>query len=234
MPNAFLYYTPQADVQDLLAPVQFTALDTNSEQTVRRVRRAIRQSYAEINAALKIGGYTVPVENSTKSLTTGAESASATTTTDVAITAGGGASFAVGNTVRVHGLLTDVISDEFTGIVAISTDTLTLEFLENGYDTGATVELCSEGYLFLANVNAKGAAVKILQGVTVGLGKSKNAHLEDYKAWYDDCLTQIREGEVDLDGLTKVSGGVFISTYHSDNAGASDIPDRTVLMGTEF
>lgn len=227
----FLYYCSLLDVKDWLFDIAFVDTDANTKFTDARLRRAISRSYAEINTALKTGNYGVPVTNSTKSLIEGAETASMSPV-DIAITAGDGENFQAGDTVRIHGLATTPYNDEFAGIVKVATDTLTVDSLVNAYDAGATVELCTLGFLHLREINAQGAALKILFGKVVGQAKSRNEKIVDLRTEYKEQLDALKSHEVVLDGLTDLS---HISTYQSDNPDNLSVTSQPVVtLNMEF
>ena len=99
----FLYYCSLQDVKDNLLNFRFD--ESGSKLTVKVLRKAISKAYGQLSAALKAGGYSVPVTNSVKTLTTGAEAAS-TSPVVIGVTAGDGSNFSISDTVRIHGLLT--------------------------------------------------------------------------------------------------------------------------------
>jgi len=228
----FLYYCSLQDVKDWLFDVAFVETDQLTVFDDRRLRRAIGRAYGEINGALKSGGYDVPVSNSVKTVTQGAETASTTDPVVIAVASGDGINFSSGDTTRIHGVSTTPYKDEFVGVVLVATDNVTVEYLENDYDSGATVELCSEGYLYLRECNAKGAAAKLLFGKIVGQAKSRNEKITTLLDEYNACLKLIRDGDVDLDGLT--AGASVVDTYFTDNPSATDVSDRVVTANMEF
>ena len=218
----FLYYCSLQDVKDNLLNFDFTT--SSHKLTAKVLRKAIARAYGQLNAALKAGGYSVPVTNSVKTLTTAAESASDAPVV-IAVTAGDGENFSIGDTVRIHGLLTSTTfyEDEFVGIVLISTDNITVEFLEDGYDSGATMELCTEGYIFLRDCLASGAAYLASKGLhtkDVEVDSMLDRMRDDFK----DCLKNLREGEIELDGLDKDLNVTFIETFQTENSDAEVDP----------
>lgn len=218
----FLYYCSIQDVKDNLLNFNFTA--SSAKLTAKVIRKAISRAYGQLNAALKKGGYLIPVTNSVKTLTTAAESASDAPVV-IAVTAGEGANFSIGNTVRIHGLLTSstFYEDEFVGIVLISTDNITVEFLEDGYDSGATMELCTEGYIFLRHCLANGAAYLASKGLHTK-DIEVDSMLDRMRDDFNDCLKNLREGEIELDGLDKDPATIFIETYQTENSDAEVDP----------
>ncbi len=217
----FLYYCSLQDVRDLLLNFK-TGTSDNLKPKV--LRKAISRAYGQLNAALKTGGYSVPVTNSVKTLTDAAETASDDPVV-IAVTAGDGENFSIGSTVRIHGLFTtsSQYEDEFVGIILIATDNITVEFLEDGYDTGATMELCTEGFLFIRQCLANGGAYIASKGLHTK-DVEVDSMLDRMRDDFNDCLEKLRNGEVELDGLDKDSGTVFIETFQTQNTDAEVDP----------
>ena len=211
----FLYYCSLQDIKDNILNLVLTG--TSAKLTAKVLRRATSKAYGELNAALKKGGYSVPVTNSIKTLTTGAKTASDDPVV-IGVTAGEGSNFPIGSTVRIHGLLTtsSQYEDEFVGIILIATDDITVEFLEDGYNLGATMELCTEGFLYLRNCLSIGAASKAAQGLLVK-DIEASSNLDRMLDQWNKCLEEIRKGEVELDGLDKDPTTTFIDTFQTQN-----------------
>jgi len=228
----FLYYCSVMDVKDEIFDSPDLTQDAHKPYDDRRIMRFIAKAYAEINGALKAGGYDVPITNSTKTLTLADEKADSINQVVIGVTAGDGANFEPGDTVRIHGKSTTLYNDEFVGIVNVSTDNLTVQYLENDYNVGSTVELCTEGALYVKSCNALGAAAKILLSKAARQDENKNKEIGALLKEYHRCLEQLRKGEIVLDGLT--TGGSVISTYFVDNSDATDVADRTATMIMEF
>lgn len=216
----FLYYCSLQDIKDNLLNFVFTG--TSAKLTSKVLRRSIAKAYGQLNAALKAGGYSVPVTNTVKTLTTGAETASDDPVV-VAVTAGDGSNFAIGDTVRIHGKKTAAYNDEFTGIILITTDDITVEFLDEDYDLGATMELCTEGYLFIRQCLANGGAYVASKGLHTK-DIEVDSMLDRMRDDFNDCLQRLRDGEIELDGLTKDPATTFIETFQTQNAGAEVDP----------
>jgi hypothetical protein len=214
----FLYYCTVDDIEDHLVNLKQSFGDTNNLNFKRR-RRFISHIYGEINAALSQGKYQVPVTNSSKA-TTNALTAS---NDNVAITASDGSLFAAGNTVRVHGTSSNQHKDEFVGVVLVSSNTVTVEFLENSYDNGSTIELCTSATIYLRRVNAIGAALLGIGGLAIGQGRSRNEKLADLQDQYNACLKEIREGTLNLAGLTVQTASDLIDSYQAANSNDTDV-----------
>lgn len=215
----FLYYCSLDDVKDALLNAVKDWAVTTLKLSDPKIRGHIRRAYAELNGAMAKGGYTVPAVNATKTTITGAVTATEDATATAEIV-GDGTGFAAGDTVRVHGLLTGstVYKDEFVGLVVVSGNALTFERFENAYDAGATVELCTEGFVYLNSCNTTGAAYKTLASITVGQARAKNDRVDELKAKWDECLKALKQGEVILDGLALGSANVAIESFQTNNA----------------
>jgi len=221
----FLYYCSVGDVQDdILNLKQSFASGKNLEFTLRR--RLISRAYSKINSALKKGGYSVPVTNSVKQVISESLTASDNV---VSFTVTDGTKFSIGDTVRIHGQSGSSYNDEFTGIVQINGNVLTVEFLENSYNSDQTCELCSDGYLYLRDCNAIGASAAGLNAVAVGQGRSRNEKIDIQFDLFQKCLDDLASGNVVLDGLTRSDS--TIETYQSKNPDNADVsPVFTVDM----
>ena len=212
----FPYYCSTNDVDSEL--LTLTVATASTGKVDRSVKRAfISQSYAEINACLAAGGYTLPVLNTVKQTITGAITASddlvSFTITDESV-------FDVAKTVRLHGQSGNAISSEFTPIVAITGSVLTVEFAENSYNASSTCELCTDGFLYLRNCNTLGASYRAVNALAI-----KNPDLSDkaadMKEVYQMLLKDIKEGNILLPGLSK--GGSFIETLQTNDSDENEI-----------
>lgn len=225
----FLYYCSLQDVKDNL--LNYDTATANRKLIDKILRKAISKAYGELNAALKQGGYTVPVMNSVKTLMDDAEVAS---TAPVVIGVADAGDFSIGDVVRIHGLLTSstLYEDEFTSIVLIASNNITVEFLEDSYDASATMELCTQGFLYLRSCLADGAAFYAARNLQAKGSELKDS-IEDMGENFRKCLDDLKERKVSLDGLTLESGSVFISTWASDNSEQTDA-DPIITMDKDF
>ncbi len=217
----FLYYCSIVNVQNALRNVVKAWTDANRPFDDTEVRDFISQAFGELNAALATGGYTLPVTNSTKTTITGAVTASDNITVEAVADA---SSFAVGKTVRVHGPETtgdDVYNDEFVGIVLISSNNVTFEYFKLAYDLGATMELCTDGYLFLRRALITGASFYMLDSLILGQAKAENSRVDNLEKRWNNILKDLRDRKIKLDGLT--ADETFIATYQTDNPDADDV-----------
>jgi len=185
------------------------------EHTIKRL--FISQAYGEINSALKAGGYSVPVLNTVKQAISGSITASdnvrSFTITD-------GTAYSISQTVRIHGQTGNIFNSEFVPIVGISTNVLTVEFAKNAYDADSTCELCTLGFLHLRNCNTLGATYRALNALAIeDLDLSDKADKLENK--FDACLTDLKEGNILLDGLTQ--GGDFIESIQTADTDTDNI-----------
>jgi len=210
MATGYFYYCSDLDVQDELLNLDF---GSNSTMTEAARISAIGKSYGEINAAAAKGGYTVPVENTVRQDVTGALAAA---TSQVAITVSDGTKYSVGQTLRVHGESGNNHKDEFIPIALIATDVLTVPVLRNSYDDAPdpTAELCLEGFLYLRDCNAKGGAVKLFRGLGMRTA-NPNAKLTSLTEEYNQCLTDLAEGTINLEGLPL--GNAVAISFQTEN-----------------
>ena len=214
-------YATITDVKDEIINVDF---GTSSNLTLARLVRLKSKITGEINSALESGGYSAPAVASTATTTAGAEKAS-TDTEVIGVATGDGATFstalAAGNTtIRIYGLSSNDFNDEFAEMVAVSGDNITVYALENGYDTGATVELVEEGFKQLNNIESKGAAARALNAMEVR-SPDRNEKVDEMMKWYRTCISQLIKGEMKLDGFSQRSGA--ITSWQNDNSGDEDV-----------
>lgn len=226
MATGYFYYCSDLDAQDELFNLDF---GTNSTMTEAVRISAIGKAYGEINAAAAKGGYTVPAENAIRQDVTGALAAA---TSQVAITVSDGIKFSVGQTLRVHGESGANHKDEFVPIALIASNVVTVPVLRNSYDDvpDPTAELCLDGFLYLRDCNAKGAAVKLFRGLGMRTA-TPNAKLVELSKEYNQCLLDLAEGNINLEGLA-IGNAVAISwqTENSSDASVDPVITRTRIF----
>ncbi len=223
----FLYYCSIVNVQNALKNAVKSWSDANRPFDDTEVRDFISQAFGELNAALATGGYTLPVTNSTKTTVTGALTAADTIKAEAVADASG---FSVGKTVRIHGPGTGTIyNDEFVGIVLIASNTVSLEYIKLPYNAGATMELCTDGYLFLRRALITGASFYVLDSLILGQAKAENSRVDNLEKRWNNILKDLRDRKIKLDGLT--ADETFIETYQTNNPDAADVgPIFTIDM----
>jgi len=212
----FPYYCSTNDVESEL--LNLTVANAATGKLDRSVKRAfISQSYGEINAALARGGYTLPVLNTVKQAISG----SITAVDDVvSFTVTDGTAYSISKTVRIHGQSGNDFFSEFTAIVGISTNVLTVEFAENSYDADSTCELCTDGFLYLRNCNTLGAAYRAVNALAIK-NPDMSEKAADMREIYQMLLDDIKEGNIELPGLTM--GGKFIETLQTADSDENNI-----------
>ena len=208
----FPYYCSANDIDNEL--INLTVATASTGKLSNSIQRLfISQSFGEINAALAAGGYTLPVLNATKQAISGGITASDDV---VSFTVTDGTAYSISKTVRVHGQTGSNFNSEFTPIVGISTNVLTVEFAKNSYDADSTCELCTDGFLHLRNCNTMGAAYRALNALSIKQGRSLNEKAGELKEMYQMCLDDIKDGNVLLDGLTR--GGLFLQSIQTQDS----------------
>ena len=212
----FPYYCSTNDVENEI--LNLTVANAATGKLDRSVKRAfISQSYGEVNAALSKGGYDLPVLNSVKQPIT-----QAITAVDdvVSFTVTDGDAYDISKTVRLHGQSGDDFYSEFTPIVGIVSDILTVEYAENSYDADSTCELCTDGFLYLRNCNTLGAAYRAVNALSIK-NPDMSEKADDMREVYQMCLADLKDGGVLLPGLSQ--GGSFIETFQTNNDDENDI-----------
>lgn len=202
-------YCSILDVQDELINLDF---GTNTNLTDARLNRLRSGVNGEINVALATGGYTVPVSLTTTTTTSGAEAASTDTEAIEVVSA---SAFSAGDTIRIEGLSTTTWNDDFTDVVSIATNTMTVFALGKGFDAGATVTLITEGYKKLREMEKIGTALKALNTISVREGRSDNSKISRMREWYDAQYAMLMNGELNLPGLS--TGNSFIQNAQTDD-----------------
>ncbi len=212
----FPYYCSTNDVENEI--LNLTVANAATGKLDRSVKRAfISQSFGEVNAALAAGGYTLPILNSVKQAITQAITAA----DDVrSFTVTDGTAYDISKTVRIHGQSGNDFYSEFTAIVGIATNVLTVEFAENSYDEDSTCELCTDGFLYLRNCNTLGAAYRAVNALSIK-NPDMNEKASEMREVYEMCLADLKDGGILLDGLSQ--GGSFIETFQTNNDDENDI-----------
>ncbi len=212
----FPYYCSTNDVESEI--LNLTVANAATGKLDRSVKRAfISQSFGEINAALARGGYTLPVLNTVKQAISGAITAADDV---VSFTVTDGTEYDISKTVRIHGQSGNDFYSEFTAIVGISTNVLTVEFAENSYDADSTCELCTNSFLYLRNCNTLGAAYRALNALAITNPQLSEKATEMMEV-YQMCLDDLKEGNILLDDIAK--DGSFIETFQTNNSDENDI-----------
>ncbi len=212
----FPYYCSTNDVDNEI--LNLTVASASTGKLDRSVKRAvISQSFGEVNAALAKGGYTLPVLNTTKQAISGAITA---VDDVVSFTVTDGTEYDISKTVRIHGQSGNDFFSEFTAIIGIATNVLTVEFAENSYDADSTCELCTNGFLYLRNCNTLGAAYRAVNALSIK-NPDFSEKATEMREVYEMCLADLKDGGVLLDGLAQ--GGSFIETLQTNDDDENNI-----------
>lgn len=212
------YYCSYQDVKEALAnlPISF---GTNGAADITTARNHISRAYGAMSGALSAGGYTVPVALPVKTLLSSTITASDNL---VALTIGSGESetnedFPVGSTIRINGTPSGITArDEFVNVVDhTSNKVIRVEWAKNTYTGTITIELCTEGFLFLRQCNTIGAAGSLLTALNIKRDSS-DENADNFIEEFESCLKQLRRGDIRLDGL--VVGGNFIESLQTENS----------------
>ena len=219
----FYGYCSGNDVEDHLISNELAMAATKS-LNIRRRRRFITQGYAAVNAALQKGGYNVPLTNAYKTTIAAGVSNSNNV---VSITLTDSDNFSVGNIVRIHGSNGSNYNDEFVAIVNLDTDTdvAVVDYLENSYDSGSTIEVCTDGFLFARKANSIYAALLSLDGLVVAQGRSRNDKVSFLHDLWMECKEAMESGNVP--GVSQ--SGVVFSSFQTNNPS-----DKLVTNGFAF
>jgi hypothetical protein len=213
---AFPYYCSRQDVKDVLLELDrsFGTNTTNNNLYDSRLRRFISMAYARINAAMAKGSYQIPATNSTSQTFSSSLTASQNVVTINQVQ--DGTAFSVGDTVRIHGTTGSVYADEFTNVVAISSDLVDVEFLQKSYDANGTIEIVTVGMEILRHINAQGAALLAMGGLTLGFATSENSKTSELADAFNADLNAIASGELRLVSVPRNTATTYAVKESSD------------------
>jgi len=219
------YYATLRDVKDKLVSID-KLFGTNGKLTDTVLLNQISLAYGDIHAAAAIGGYNVPLTNTQVSTLSAGPSASAV---PIALGITDITKIATGDLAFIHGASGTAFLAEFVGVVNIDTTakTAVVMFLRNAYDSGVTIEKCTEAFKIFRQCNAIAAAMGALNSTTVGQSIGINQKVATFVGFLEKCLKGLMEGTLAIDGLTKKSGA--IKTFQSENPDAIDVKN-----GPEF
>jgi len=216
---SYPYYCAVQDVQDVLIEFDrsFGSDTTAVNLDDNKITRFISMAFGRINASIYQGRYTTPAANTTKQVITNSLTASTSTAEQVRTLnqVEDGTLFTAGDTVRLHGPSGVTYSDEFTQVVAVSNDLVDVLYLKNSYDALSTVEIVLPGMETLRHLNAQGAALLAVGGLTLGFSTEENSKEGSLATEFNNELTLIQEHKIALPGLARVDP---VTTYIRDNA----------------
>ena len=218
------FYCTLNDVKDKLTSMEMS-FGTSGNLTDTVLNNAISAALGDINGAAGMGGYALPVVNgSVTTINAGATaSANAVTLGIVDIT-----KITAGDLVFIHGASGSTFNAEFVGVVNVDTTakTAVVLFLRQAYNSGSTIETCSQAFKVFRECNAISAAMKALNSTTVGQSIGKNEKVSTFEGFLAKCLKGLMEGTIALDGLSKRTGA--IKTFQTENPDATDVKNGPV------
>lgn len=218
------YYATLRDVKDKLVSID-DLFATDGKLTDVVLLNQISLAYADIHAAAAIGGYDIPLVNSDVTTLSAGPSAS---TVPVALGVTDITKIAAGDIAFIHGASGSAYLAEFVGIVNVDTsaETAVVMFLRNAYDSGVTIEKCTEAFKVFRQCNAIAAAMGALNSTTVGQSLGRNDKVAEFVGFLAQCLKGLREGTMAITGLTKKTGA--IKTFQTENPNEIDVKDGPV------
>jgi len=218
------FYATLEDVKDKLVSID-KLFDTSGKLTDTVLLNQISLAYADIHAAAAIGGYSVPLVNSDVTTLSAGSSAS---TVPVALGITDITKIAAGDIAFIHGASGTAYLAEFVGVVNVDTTakTAVVMFLRNAYDSGVTIEKCTEAFKTFRQCNAIAAAMGALNSTTVGQSIGINAKVATFEGFLAKCLKGLMEGTIAISGLTKKTGA--IKTFQTENPNEIDVKDGPV------
>jgi len=219
------YYATLDDVKDKLVSID-TLFATDGKLTDTVLLNQISLAYADIHAAAAIGGYDIPLVNGDVTTLSAGPSASAV---PVALGIADITKLAVGDLAFIHGASGSAYLAEYQGIVNIDTSAKTAVVLRlrNAYDSGITIEKCTEAFKVFRECHAIAAAMAALNSTTVGQSIGRNEKVAEFVGFLAQCLKGLREGTMAISGLTKKTGA--IKTYQTENPNADDVVNAPVF-----
>lgn len=218
------YYATLRDVKDKLVSID-KLFGINGKLTDVVLLNQISLAYADIHAAAAIGGYNIPLVNTDVSTLSAGPSAS---TVPVALGIADISKIAAGDLAFIHGASGTAFLAEFVGVVNVDTTakTAVVMFLRNAYDSGVTIEKCTEAFKIFRQCNAIAAAMGALNSTTVGQSIGINAKVATFEGFLAKCLKGLMDGTLALEGLTKKSGALI--SYQTENPNAVDVKNGSV------
>ena len=221
------YYCTLEDVKDQLVSID-KLFGTAGKLTDDVLLNLISLAYAEIHSAAAIGGYGIPIVNGDVTTLSAGPSLSAV---PVALGIADITKLAIGDLAFIHGASGTAYLAEFQGIVNIDTSakTAVVMRLRNAYDSGVTIESCTEAFKIFRKCNAIAAALEAMSSTTVGQAIGKNTKVTSMESFLKNCLKGLMEGSMFIDGLSKKSGG-GIKSYQTENPNNDDVKNSPVFQ----
>jgi len=214
------FYCTIDDVKDKLISID-KMFGTSGKLTDDVLLNHISLTYGDIHAAAAIGGYDIPLINGDVTTLSAGPSLSAV---PVALGITTIAKLAIGDLAFIHGASGTAYLAEFQPIVNIDTvaETAVVLRLKNSYDSGATIEKCTQAFKVFRQCNAIASAMAALNAATAGQSIGKNDKVSTFEGFLKRCLKGLEDGSLFIDGLSKKSGG-GIKSYQTENPNADDV-----------
>jgi len=214
------FYCTIEDVKDKLLSIP-KLFGTAGKLTDDVLLNHISLAHSEIHAAAGIGGYDVPLTNGNITTLSAGPSLSAV---PVALGITDISKLSIGDLAFIHGASGTAYLAEFQGVVNIdiTAETAVVMRLRNAYDSGVTIESCTEAFKIFRQCNAIGAALEAMSSMTVGQSIGKNDKVSTMEGFLKSCLKGLMDGSIFIDGLLKKSGG-GIKTYQTENPNNDDV-----------
>ena len=218
------FYATLDDVKDKILSIK-AAYGTDGDLTDEVMTNQISLAYSDLHAAAGIGGYQVPLENTDITTLTAGQAVSAV---PVALGISDISKLAAGDVAFLHGAGGAAFNAEYVSIVNVDTTAKTAVALSvrNAYDSGVTIEKCTEAWKAFRQCNSIAAAKGALNSMVVGQPIGRNEKVQNFVDFLDRCLKGLMDGTLTLTGLSKKSG--FIKTFQTENPDASDVKHGSV------
>ena len=221
---AWPFYATLDDVKDKLRSTK-EIYGTDGDITDEVMMNQISMAYAELHSAAGLGGYQVPLENTDRTTLSAGQAVSAV---PVALGIADISKLATGDLAFIHGAGGAAYNAEYVSIMNVDTSAKTAVALSvrNAYDSGVTIEKCTEAWKVFRQCNAIAAAKGALNSMVVGQPIGRNEKVQNFVDFLEKCLKGLMDGTLTLTGLSKKSG--FIKTFQTENPDASDVKNGSV------
>lgn len=218
------YYATLDDIKDKLLGIK-KSFGTSGDITDEVLTNQISMAYSDLHSAAGLGGYQVPLENTDITTLSAGRAVSAV---PVALGIADISKLAAGDVAFIHGAGGSAYNAEYLSIVNVDTTAKTAVALSvrNAYDSGVTIEKCTEAWKVFRNCNVIAAARGALNSTVVGQSISRNEKVQNLSDFLEKCLKGLMDGTLTLTGLSKKSG--FIKTFQTENPDEPDVKHGSV------
>lgn len=214
------FYCTIEDVKDKLISID-KLFGTAGKLTDDVLLNLISLAHSEIHAAAAIGGYDIPLINGNITTLSAGPSLSAV---PVALGITDISKLSIGDLAFIHGASGTAYLAEFQGVlnIDVTAETAVVMRLRNAYDSGVTIESCTQAFKVFRQCNAIAAALEAMSSMTAGQSIGKNDKVSSMESFLKNCLKGLMDGSMFIDGLSKKSGG-GIKTYQTENPNNDDV-----------